>query len=349
MHREFDSFSETGAIDFLETLNCHLNARCKDFLEIRTTYFQSSYALLQYWVEYPHRTMKDFLSRREKRELFQSRAGHDFDTMTVLCRLLVVQIKVALSQDPKGSSIKNVQILSELAHDTLWSAGHIERSQGRSEIALLEELARVQDIICEAKDKLDAEKFCGRCVQPVLISAFNKRLRIYIAYKMDQDPAWTEIKGRPLLDYTIHGRSHLEFSQPDLDMIRLILQRKACPNQKLGTSSDKTVWSSFLLECWGHNMHCSCHRYHRAATGICDVAELLVLYGADLDRECQVQVPDELGTDEGVCRNFKTEVLSASQILKACLPESDWLRLESVIAEKRESPKSSFWGWVSWR
>ena len=90
-----------------------------------------------------------------------------------------------------------------------------------------------------------------------LALAVQARLVKYVRAKLDADPNNARKGGRPLLDYALrpHGTAPMNMryqsrrsdSIVSVDMVLLLLERGADPNQPVNLNDGKSVWQLFLL------------------------------------------------------------------------------------------------------
>ncbi|KAK3339840.1 hypothetical protein B0T25DRAFT_512081 [Lasiosphaeria hispida] len=127
-----------------------------------------------------------------------------------------------------------------------------------------------------------------------LALAIQARLTLYVASKLNGDPHLLKGKhkksGRPLLDYALRPLRVTALAMPyhsqraeasvDLEMVRMLLERGADPNQKVWLNDGRTVWALFLLACYEKT-----RREEGVTTVLRDAwyqaCELMIMYGAE--------------------------------------------------------------------
>jgi ankyrin repeat protein len=111
-------------------------------------------------------------------------------------------------------------------------------------------------------------------------------------------------------------------ASPDIDMVRLLLEQSADPNQSIYIYDRQTVWSLFLHQC-----------YNTTTRGNPHQSNMYELF----------QVLIEGGANPNI--SFKTtdnEVITISDVLKRMLRESEVTRLNELLAKKLQS-RFSVW------
>ena len=329
LHEELDYTAYLQEEFSIKEFKKQLNARCKDLLEIKEAPKRRCYFTCV--VEFPHRTIEEFIRTKRVCEWFKSKALPNFDPLAVLCRVLFALVRVftwQICHTPANCSTDYAFSVWDMV-DCCYA---IEKRDGRSEITLLDELDRMLWAVGLVRNKFFSDGYNksinGRQEDTFLIMALRCGLKIYVTHKLNKNPALVlgETHSQPLLDYLLpledkkitHQtglRLELRFGGPlyDLDMISLLLRSKADPNQKLYDGSGRTVWSSFLSRCWWslHTMKVL-HR-ELIVTDWDQIAELMILHGADLDVKCKVRPPRQM---EGEAGYEGVEILSVSEILK---------------------------------
>jgi hypothetical protein len=160
-----------------------------------------------------------------------------------------------------------------------------------------------------------------------LASAIQAKLVFYVKEKLGHDPKQIHRKrGRPLLDYALRPnmitpielRDHE--ARPDFEMVRLLLDHGADPNQPVFIYDNKCVWHLFLRLCNENGHHRLFQSSEDESKDMYSVVELLVQNGADFNCEFE--------DGEG-------RVVTGTSALRAFLTEKDIETLERLLAEKK--------------
>jgi hypothetical protein len=277
--------------------------RCGDLLVVDD---KPHPVFLSHSVDFLHRTVRDFL-RDCYHDQLQGHLKANFDPLMSLCKIYLCFLK--------GLSIDNfrdpdtVNKVIGLTDELLYYAHEVEiRSPPEQEVqlfALLDELDRVNKYHARnirvhwthARDPANQglEKFIegGNC--NFLALAIQTRLVKYVRAKLLADPLQLKKSGRPLLDYALRPRRSTPISMPyhstreeasvNLDMIEMLLEKGADPNQAVFLYDGETVWGLFLLSIHSSNMAMKgfvrpSETLKNAWFGAC---RALVRVGADLD------------------------------------------------------------------
>nr|CDP31069.1 Putative protein of unknown function [Podospora anserina S mat+] len=106
---------------------------------------------------------------------------------------------------------------------------------------------------------LDEYRKGGNCT--FLALAIQARLTKYVKTKLDTEPGTLRSKsGTPLLDYALRPRRVTPMTMRyhsvrdecgiDIEMVQLLLDRGANPNQQVHLNEGRTVWALFLVSCY---------------------------------------------------------------------------------------------------
>ena len=329
----------------LEEQRKYLNARCKDLLEISVTHNEhlSTPYFLLYKVDFLHRTVRDFLHTSNVYDDLKRKAASSFDARKALYRVHLAQIKAG-SPYPLVEQASNDE--DALLAEAIYDAYDIETHHGVSEIAHLEDLDRVMSEIDPDITRFQchwANWFFRRqdsytplvvhfVVESFLPIAVEARLHKYVTHKLEENPTTLfEKRSQPLL---LHALKKSEWAKGwfpisesffDVDMVRLLLDHGANPNERVVESSI-TVWNSFLLYCSGGNLRFMEERgiQREYTKQLFKIAEMMVEHGADVDLR---------STAAGYMYYDAPE--TAAEMLKRALQPKDWARLEELMEEKR--------------
>lgn len=326
--------------------------RCSDLLVVSDT---SHPIFLRYPVDFLHRTVRDFLQDSYYPKLRQLVAPRpDFDPLVSLCRMTLFASKSVPKENFRLKSSLN-RIIG-LTDELLYYAHEIEKRSTEPDTApspvadILDELDRVN---CKHASKSGDKHWThardlprtrgyeeyregGNC--NFLALTIQARLTRYVRAKLSANPELLEKKaGRPLLDLTLRPRRVTAISMPyhsqredpriAISMIRLLLERKANPNQEVHLNDDRTVWALFLLSCYESDMSGEAtvamkKSWYKASALLCQ-------HGADPQPRLDKTNPS----------------FTARQILLKLFGDDQTLQLEDLAAKYREQEAAKEGPW----
>ncbi|KAF2967776.1 hypothetical protein GQX73_g5820 [Xylaria multiplex] len=239
--------------------------RCSDLLvvdnEPHPVFFSCS-------VDFLHRTVRDFL--RDYDAKLKMCLEKEFDPLVSLSRICLRLLKALPDANIRNPKFAHKMI--GLTDELLYYAREVEKRSILQEetplVGLLDELdkvnshhaRRIANHWTHARDSpaprgLDEYYEGGQC--NFLALAVQARLVKYVRAKVQADRRNMKKGGRPLLDYALRPRRITPISMPyhstrddpsvDVDMVKLLLQNGADPNQPVFLYEGKSVWALFLL------------------------------------------------------------------------------------------------------
>ena len=211
----------------------------------------------------------------------------------------------------------NFQALWNLVFDTLYHIRHVKDGvSAEAQVALLDELDRAaaqfrQGAITKRRCKPTAHWVNTGYrygLEPewnsdLLTLCILQDLNVYVRKKLASGFP-IHRSGRPLLafamtrrvsiNFNIHApKSKIEYEDPKVDMVKLLLEHGADPNEQCGS---KTIWVHFLLALYKLANIRGSHFYEHGKTWF-DVTKLLIMHGANPQATCQVETPSGLLAD----------------------------------------------------
>ncbi len=244
---EIQPWNGTEVVNRCNLMGRRLNARCADLLEVFCD--MSLNPSSKYKVDFLHRTVRDFLPEQDMQELLARRIQLPFDVRAYLCRALLAQIKLFASLMPNHdmnvldmdenrfySFTELTQAVSKVIEMVLHHVHEIERSRGKTEVSILDEIERVilsRDRLrpSDPPVRLEIEyrkTFGLDCFDQegwLLGKAITNGLTVYVEQKLESDPRYRkEVYGRPPLHYAMRGKP------VSLDIVRLLLHHGASLN-----------------------------------------------------------------------------------------------------------------------
>lgn len=320
-------------------------------------------------IDFLHRSVGEFLKEPDVYNILLAKAGHDFDPYLSMCRLLLAETKtMPIAGNPKSTS----DSLQALARRLIFHAKQYEDQHRQGLIEILQELDSVMtsrlssfhsshwsaSIEVVHPGKIDYHrKVLSHVGSNFLAYAVANNLIEFVRETLDALPSKIRKSGRPLLDFALYP-SFPKHDQPDhlIDndysdqMIELLLERGASPNQCAFVVGAMTVWQMFLLDTRTQRKYTQ--KSTRAA-GAWPIAQLLLKHGAD--REARVPVGEKVSgvvlmqdsddTDLRVQRTTTEEV-----DLVDCL---EWVAdpddIEDFIAKLPVARSGFWWAFLPWR
>ncbi|KAH6955665.1 hypothetical protein BKA56DRAFT_503443 [Ilyonectria sp. MPI-CAGE-AT-0026] len=251
-----------------------LQNRCSDLLVVNEGYHP---IFLLHPVDFLHRTVRDFLKDCYYQQLV-SELVIPFNPPISLCRMMLFLLKKQPSGDFRRVVARNRLI--SLVDELLYYAREAEKLEIKGDGTetkahvedLLDEVDRVNTICTRGFMKkhwthirdsprtrgLDEYREGGNCNWLAL--TVQARLVGYVRAKLEADPRQIRKPGRPLLDYALRPRRVMPLKMPyhsqrdeaniDLDMVLLLLEKGASPNQPVHLNDSRSVWELFLISCW---------------------------------------------------------------------------------------------------
>lgn len=320
-------------VERLDLAGSRVNVLCLGLLET-VSLNPDRHLFYRHSVEFLHRTARDFLLDINTQKLVKMESIASFDVNLFLCKALLGQIK--MSANPTKL------LLADFMH----YAALLEEESCPSLLPLLEHLNQVLDFQRHEAWSNDSLPNCPlktwSCTDqgpmPLLSLAIQYGLVGYVKTNLILTPALVAKQpGRPLLDFALRRRIHSVVDgqaeqmdhpvggardQPDVELVRLILDRGGDPNEKCGSS---TVWKLFLgfLDVFGKDLQRLDLESRQAWI---EVTELLIRYGAVRVLERETIVPRQSSGRTRVKLSYR-QVLARSSIA-AAFGEAEAARLD---------------------
>lgn len=237
---------------------------CKGLLEVNEVVTDGR---PDYQVDFLHRTVSDFLMEKDMHQDLVQRATNnsttEWNAHQALCYVELVRAK---SLPLKNGIQYRLNILFSLVDALMFYVHEVEIEQKAPQTRLLEQLDRVitdyadHDMVyhwTNARDSPTGLYFNEHNYNSFLALTVQSRLVLYVKQKLDSRPDLLRAKnGRPLLDYALRPKLVTPTRLPqlvefiDFDMVRLLLDKGANPNEKVLIYGNITVWALFLLSCY---------------------------------------------------------------------------------------------------
>ncbi|PHH91794.1 hypothetical protein CDD83_10290 [Cordyceps sp. RAO-2017] len=309
-------------------------------------------ALLSHPVDFLHRTVRDFLQDCYYKKLEEALVS-PFDPLASLCKMTLFLLKGLPDARTDLRQKASINGIVGLVDELLYYTHELEKGDRSLEPSLNGILDEVNRVNCHyatrsirnhwthARDSPPARghdeyREGGKC--NFLALAVQARLVKYVRAKIQSDPRRAQKAGRPLLDYALRPRRVTAISMPyhseredpsvDVEMVQLLLEYGASPNQQVHLNDGRTVWALFLLSC-----HESTNRDEASMAlknAWYQASELLIRHGAKM--ECWFDNDDR--------------PLTVPQILARIFGEEKALRLRRLMEEAQTQRVSgSWWSW----
>ncbi|KAI1175867.1 hypothetical protein F4777DRAFT_548909 [Nemania sp. FL0916] len=259
--------NEANIEDQYGILKDRIQNRCSDLLIIDDE--QRPGAFFSHSVDFLHRTVRDFLQGDYNKDL-RAHLKNDFDPLLSLSRICLWFLKTLPVHN--FEQFESANEIIALTDELLYYAHEVEKRSdlpGTPLEPILDELDRVncyhvRDVKnhwTHARDSPAArghDKYVEGGHYNFLALTVQARLVKYVRSKLKADPREIEKKkGRPLLDYALRPRRLTPISMPyhstrgdpslDVEMVELLLQSGANPNQPVHLNGGTSVWGLFLL------------------------------------------------------------------------------------------------------
>ncbi|KAL8794285.1 MAG: hypothetical protein Q9195_003111 [Heterodermia aff. obscurata] len=252
-------------------------ARCPDLLEVSVDCVS---------VFFLHRTVYDFLTTREVREILEERAGPGFDADLLLGNAVLCEIKH--SPDPLQTQFDQYAHCPPLIQRFMYSIHKLELRSNRDYLPLVDELEKFITFLHDnPTPKYDSLLPKLAAVLPsdwVKVMAVKGGFFLYLSREkqlglLDKE---TRFAGRPPLDIVLRPYANVLPYLPtpvlslNVQLVNFFLEIGMDPNQR---HENGTVWSLFLNLLCDASLHETGHSSHEIA----EIFESLLAAGADPD------------------------------------------------------------------
>jgi len=190
-----------------EVTKKRLNARCLDLLEIQevtdSKVPKDMYSC--YIVDFLHKSARDFFLKSNIRSLLASRVKPDFQVSKALCSSFVRQTKL---RPERNTSPVDRGTLEELWGKIVYYELELETKIGETTFEALEKLDAISNMIYSKQTLGDGVVFVDPSTylaqRPFLENAIRKKLYVYAAVKLHEDPGSMEkCRKQVLLDLVL--------------------------------------------------------------------------------------------------------------------------------------------------
>jgi hypothetical protein len=232
-----------------------LDARTKGLLEVTSAFWQTAprpFIKIYNTVDFLHRTVGEFLNKKDIKAKFIELAGPNFDSKTSLCHGFLAAIKFI------PAHLVDLTF-EDLIHKLLIYAYMSEIETMVAQTEVVDELER---FLCSAYPsktgikltqkrqslKLDRAILINSKSHSILELCVQHGLSIYVNHRLEQDPSLVSSRQwhRPLLSHAFLHTEALGIPAPSIDpttMVRVLLEHGADPN---AVDGDSTIWRKFV-------------------------------------------------------------------------------------------------------
>lgn len=337
-HKTQMKYRKRREIEFEEDeMKRRLDGCCRGLLEVQE-FSGLSHPVVgsRYVVGFLHRTTRDFLLTKEMQLVISNYVGQDFNPRSWLSNAFLYH----LNQAPR-----NLDDATRVAKELIFYCKVAEVDDSMLQADLLDQAE--QNFISHAG-------LGGRASAKALFASITVKgsLLLYTAHKLERSPEMVHI-GDGLLDFALAGSAPDEFNDRiDPQMVQLLLEHGASPNQKKG---DTTVWKSLV-----QTLHKGQLRYGEDRS-LLETFDLMLQNGANLNTKIfissEYKVPKDTGRASDLHRKGETikKYKATSEVLRDKFGEKDfeWLlsRAQSPQTQKVQAQvvqKSGFFSFLGW-
>ncbi|VUC24312.1 unnamed protein product [Clonostachys rosea] len=303
IQEQISELSKSHIYDIGQTWKARIHNRCSDLLLVDEGMHP---VFLIQPVDFLHRTVRDFL-RDWFHDKLEEQLTESFVPPISLCRIMLFFLKKQ-PQDNLLSQKHYIRMIA-LVDELLYYAREAEKHPYCRDSAV----SPVEDIL-DAADRvnsslmnevmenhwthvrdpprsrgLDEYRERGNC--NFLALAIQARLFKFVRAKLAANPRRLVKPGRPLLDYALRPRRvtplalpyHSRRDEPNLEpeIVSLLLNLGAKPNQVVYSHEDRTVWALFLISCWESSKRGEVTEVSKKAWY--EVSQMMIKHGASRD------------------------------------------------------------------
>ena len=300
-----------------------------------------------------------------------------WDPYQALC---LVELARAKALHLKDKMQERLNVLFSLIDALMFYAHEVEIQQKEPQTGLLDQLDQTISTYADenkmvyhwtnVRDPPTGSQFDERNDNSFLALTIQSRLSLCVKDKLHKTPGLLRAKkGRPLLDYALRPNIVTPTRLPqfvefvDFDMVCLLLDKGAKPNEKVSIYGNITVWALFLLSCYEKKDI----QNAQAKETWFKVAELMVRKGADRKLKLETTrrgTPAMQAARKRKTAKFQTLVkyqtwvtptevlepdvtveLTAEGILREIFGDGKIAEIEAI---EPEVTSWSVWNWMSW-
>lgn len=250
-----------------------INKWCRDLLEVEMGEegLDEDLRLLDGSICFLHRTVRDFLSDLDVSSYLSSHVGGDFDMRKSFMRIYLAQAKLLPSHGlPNDSRSLGIRF-SNCMRNVMSMAKELELQGSGPATTMLKELDSVgrhhfhgegshwvdRVPVWSSSGDHDELRIRDQGSANFLSHAVCHNLIQFVQRELAEHPQTIHKEGRPLLTYVLHPTSRPAGFAPEhaedaisSEMLELLLNAGADPNEHSRLSDSHTIWQIFLYECY---------------------------------------------------------------------------------------------------
>ncbi|KAK5624999.1 hypothetical protein RRF57_000715 [Xylaria bambusicola] len=271
-----------------------LDARCRDLLEVYYDFTFDSVLFGSCYVQFSHRTVRDFFMETDFLVELMKTHQVDFDSLISLCRMMLAFVKVLDAYRRPillGWFYHLMEYVRSIEKEFIEKDGSTMRpsSINASRLSIAHELLDGLDLAGTYGDRhewgvvhLKGTEYREHGPGTMLACAVEEGLLLYVKAKLDTNlQSVGQRTGRSLLDCALRPPSDKSQYQTGLKpasiaLVDLILSKGADPNEEMDTPEGATPWSLFLMRCTIRDYP---RTFHDAE--LYQILHLMISYGAD--------------------------------------------------------------------
>ena len=348
----FVSVEEINAVSI--RMQKYVNARCKDLLEVHALSTDDQEPLFTYYVDFLHRSVRDFLETKDMYDWLGSRTGNHFDARISLCKITLAEVKTICHLGPSRPDQSSRDDLLDMLCQFFHYVRMAERSGGICEVALVDELHEVLRAYQTGAGQnhvplIPAYRY--KDYEPIVALAVEENILSYVREKLSLHPQLISLSGDwTLLDHATTFPS-LGFGREFQDTIRLLevetisllLSHGVRPNKKYPNSC-RSTWDRFLKQ--NHEQK-QVNYLQTPYRDIVEITKLFIRHGADPNIEVATDVNFRTHESRGRWgRQRKIKLPTPlKDILEADFRPADVAQINKVLEEKN---RFSVWKLIGW-
>ena len=373
LKREIKPISHEEEAARCDTIERRLNSRCKGLLESRRRQLCDEYSnsdgmvgeQISYEVDFLHRSVRDFLSTPTVRIKLVALDTPEFNANMTLTRAFVAQIK---GLQKVSHSESNFQALWNLVFDALYYISRVGNDVSpEAQVALLDELNRAAACfrdVAIVKRRCDPKAhwvntgyrfgrspewnndFLTLCIQYNLVPYVRQKILAGVPLGREGRPLLAFAMTSPTYNISTSGyeKETSLYNAPQLEMVNLLLNRGADPNEMDG---NETIWARYLATLYTLAT-ISESQFYKQTKNWFEVTKLLLINGASHQTTCSITVPpgklaERLGLRKGTS-NMKG-IYSALDVVRLVFGGDsgyDVAELEDLLEQQQQHEMSHF-------
>ncbi|KAM0722948.1 hypothetical protein Q7P37_001146 [Cladosporium fusiforme] len=325
--------------------------------------------LASFKIDFLHRTVGEFLREPEIYEKLRAEIKSEFNANLSWCRLLLAEAKTRPM--PRNSRARDrfdheySRSSQAVASQVMYHAKQYEQQTHQPLMNILQSLdsvmtSRLEDHasahwtslyrVSHPSKVATHRSEISNSTSNFLAYAVGNNLLKYVEGTLRGSSDAIQKSGRPLLDFAIYptfaqdessrGREKIAYRG---EMIKLLLEHGASPNDHSGVKGVMTVWQMFLLDTWtsGHR-----EKETREGSGAWEVAKMLLKHNANRE----ARIPVGRATHDLSISSVKTSrTIIQEATVTDCLSRIESIEgVEEFLSSLPRKSPGGLGGWMSW-